>query len=181
MTAAQGLSIRAYAAHRKALGLPGTSPTSVQKALKDGRIHKNAGGKIDPDTADLEWTRNTDPARGGPRPPAGPRLGAAPPNGDGQAGAGAPTRADARAISEAYRAKMLQLDLEERAGNLVQLAPVERETFAQARRLRDAVLAVPDRIEAELAATSDVRAVSKLLTDALEEALRGLVQDGGQP
>ena len=44
-----GLTIRAYADLRKEHGLPGGSPWSVNKALRDGRITRNSHGKIDPE------------------------------------------------------------------------------------------------------------------------------------
>ncbi len=61
---AEGLSIRAYAAHRKERGLRGATPQSVSKALKAKRIVKNADGKIDPDVADAMWASKTDPTKG---------------------------------------------------------------------------------------------------------------------
>lgn len=55
----KGLTIRAYAAHRRGLGLPGNSNWSVQKALRDGRIRRNEDGRIDPEEADRLWLQNT--------------------------------------------------------------------------------------------------------------------------
>ena len=59
------LSVRAYARHRKALGLDGGSDTAVWKAIRDRRVVKGvtADGKIIAEIADAEWERNT-----GPRP-----------------------------------------------------------------------------------------------------------------
>lgn len=57
-----GLSIRAYAQHRAALGLPGTSHTAVRKAIAAGRITPEADGTIEPERADVQWAGQTDPA-----------------------------------------------------------------------------------------------------------------------
>ena len=48
-----GISIRAYAKYRD------VSQSAVQKALKAGRITKEADGTIDPDKADKDWDNNT--------------------------------------------------------------------------------------------------------------------------
>lgn len=48
-----GLSIRAYARHR------GVSHVAVKKAIDSGRITAEADGTIEPNRADLDWSRNT--------------------------------------------------------------------------------------------------------------------------
>jgi len=52
------LSLRAYAASRKARGLLGGSLAAVQKARDSGRIQV-VDGKVDPDAADTAWLANT--------------------------------------------------------------------------------------------------------------------------
>ncbi|MFN3595625.1 MAG: hypothetical protein ACK4TK_13260, partial [Thiobacillaceae bacterium] len=54
-----GLSIRAYARHR------GVSHVAVKKAIDSGRITPEADGTIDPDRADRDWTRNSEPPKAG--------------------------------------------------------------------------------------------------------------------
>jgi len=58
------VSQRGYATLRRKRGLPGGSLSAVQKAVKSGRITLGPDGKIDPDQADRDWLRNTDPGRG---------------------------------------------------------------------------------------------------------------------
>src|ERR1017187_2864430 len=53
------LSLRKYAASRKARGLAGGSPAGVKRAIDSGRIVRKSDGRIDPDQADLDWLRNT--------------------------------------------------------------------------------------------------------------------------
>lgn len=58
-----GLSLRQYAAHRKALGLSGGTDKAVRKARDAGRITVLADGTVDPVTADREWGGSTDTAK----------------------------------------------------------------------------------------------------------------------
>ena len=53
------LSLRKYAASRKARGLAGGSPAGVKRAIDSGRIVRKSDGRIDQDQADLDWLRNT--------------------------------------------------------------------------------------------------------------------------
>src|SRR5690349_14173774 len=55
------MSLRAYARHRRSLGLPGATPTAVHKAVRTGRLAESlVNGRIpDAKAADAEWHRNT--------------------------------------------------------------------------------------------------------------------------
>lgn len=57
----QLLSLRAYARHRKAQGLTGTTDGAVRKALATGRITAAADGRVDPEQADRAWAASTAP------------------------------------------------------------------------------------------------------------------------
>jgi AcrB/AcrD/AcrF family len=52
-----GISIRAYARHH------GVSDAAVRKAIKAGRITREADGTVDAAHADARWVRRTDPAQ----------------------------------------------------------------------------------------------------------------------
>jgi hypothetical protein len=54
-----GLSLRAYARHREALGLSGGTEGAVRKAVKTLRITPGPDGRIFPDTADAQWAART--------------------------------------------------------------------------------------------------------------------------
>lgn len=58
-----GLSLRQYAAHRKALGLSGGTDKAVRKARDAGRISVLPDGTVDPVVADREWGGSTDTAK----------------------------------------------------------------------------------------------------------------------
>lgn len=66
------LSLRAYARHRAALGLPGRSLAAVQRAIDSGRIVPDRDGRIDPTVADRQWLENTIPRDDGPAVPVPP-------------------------------------------------------------------------------------------------------------
>lgn len=168
----EGLSIRAYAEHRRARGLVGTSPWSVQKALKAGRITRNRDGKIDPAVADEQWDQNTSPTmrrEPQPRRPQAPARAA-----EGSKGIPVPPLAQSRAIREAYQARLARLDYEERTGTLVPRDKVRSSAFRRARALRDRLLSLPDRLASELASIDDPRALREVLDTELRQVLEEL-------
>ena len=69
------ISLRAYAKHRAAAGLPGCSPEAVSKAVKSGRLRDSVvlvdgEPKIaDPELADREWAERSAPRILQPSPP----------------------------------------------------------------------------------------------------------------
>ncbi len=185
------MSIREYAAHRLARGLPGGSKHSVQKALAAGRISRTEKKKIDPEVADGEWAANSAPRlhrdHNAPAPRAALKSDLAPPPASRRRPPRAPTNNDAdealeptpdyarsRAIREDYNARIARLEYEEAAGNLVARGAVGREQFRLARDTRNNVLAVPSRLDATLAAETDPAEVRRILTEDLIRALDGV-------
>jgi hypothetical protein len=79
----------------------------------------------------------------------------------------------ARARREEIERALKQLDLLERRGALVRASEVERAAAETARQVRNAVLAIPDRLAPVLDPSNPGRA-HKLLTDELQKALREL-------
>ena len=151
----RGISLRAYARHRKELGLPGGSLSAVQKAVESGRIECLPDGSIDPERADLAWESGTSP-----RAAAGP--------------GGDSAYLRSRAMREAYEARLKKLAYEERAGSLVDAQAVEKEAFKKAQMIRDSLLSIPARLESILAAESDPVRVRAILDDELRSLLSGL-------
>ncbi len=144
------VSQRAYARHR------GISLAAVQKAIKAGRIRTNADGKIDVESADQEWERNTN-------------YGASPAT--GEASVSGPSYAHSRAIREAYLARLAKIEYEERLGKLINRDEVQVAAFNKFRMFRDGMLNIPDRVAAVLAAETDTRKVHELLTVEIRKAL----------
>lgn len=188
-----GLSRRAYAAHRKAKGLTGTTDTAVRKALKDGRIALEADGSIDPAKADAQWDRTTEAAkqRGAdsvakgiakaretiaadeqkPMPPSAARAvneGAE----EAEAAFGSvPSYAKARAVNEAIKAQRSKLILQKMKGELVDRKMATLHVLDLARKERDHWLQLPARVAANLAAELEVDA------HAMEMALDRVIRD----
>ena len=156
-------SIRAYARHR------GVSHVAVLKAVRAGRI-QTQDGKIDVELADRMWAENTDQAqtRRAPRPnpPAQRAMPASaplvPPRPTGFAAA--------RAVREGYDARLRELDYKLRVGELVSADEVRVAAFNSNRRARDLLLAVPDRLAAILAGTTDQSEVHNILREEIQRA-----------
>mgnify|MGYP006273666335 CR=1 FL=1 len=81
---------------------------------------------------------------------------------------------ESRARREHYQAEKARLEALQGRGELVPAADVKRQAFETARATRDALLGIPDRLAAQLAACSDARQVHVLLSEELRVALRGL-------
>lgn len=170
------LSGRKYAEHRHC------SHTAVQHAIRDGRISFVLVGThkmIDPAVADGEWEDNTDQSK--PRNqrigrPKGKRLPDAPEtpmdlDGTGRSGGGNGTAsgyAKARAAREVYAAQSAKLALDERMGRLVRSEEVHMAGFNAARRARDQLMAIPERMSTTLAALLDPGEVQRVLEDEIE-------------
>ena len=168
------VSQRAYARHR------GVTHRAVQKAIAAGRIPVTPGGKVDPEAADRAWASNTDESKprnsvsGTPRmaataPPAAPA-----PSGSNGAASGYQA---ARALHETYRARTARLEYERLSGMLVQVEDVRVEAFTAARRVREAILSVPDRLAPVLAAMTDPAEIHRTLVAELRQALEELARE----
>lgn len=184
------ISQRAYARSRKERGLPGGSLAAVQKAIDSGRI-RLIDGQIDPDVADIQWERNTDPdqqkrgAGGGLgtslagegralAPPLQTSAQEAPaedrrPQSDDQV-----SRIREAARADAARAELLEYQLEEKRGNLVKADEVRRAAMEKARVARDALRGLPDRLATLLAAESDPAKVHARLSEEIDRVCREL-------
>lgn len=92
-----------------------------------------------------------------------------------------PVLADSQRKKEEFRAKLVELEYEERVGTLVRKSEVEKEAFRIGRLVRDAILNVPSRLAGILAAESDQRRVHDLLEKELRQALESLAvnENGG--
>ncbi len=180
------MNLQAYANHRKALGLRGTSHVAVLNAINDGRLSAPAVQRqgrswiIDPALADAQWASRTDPSErgamgGGTARPIGTASAAVPSTDQPPAAAkGGPPLAISKQVKAAYEAKLTELEYKERNGEMGSIREMEREAFACARAVRDALLSLADRLAPQLAAITDARECHRLLTEEHRIALRGL-------
>lgn len=178
----------------------GVSREAVRQALEAGRVSGvDVDGRvmIDPERADIEWARNTDPdqqqrgapeqfertqlraeeaLRGGLDDDGGaPGAPGAPGAGDALAPAEPTILVEAKAKTELLRQQMLEIDLAERLGELVRMADVERAYAARLVAAREALDALPDRLAAKLAATDDAARVHAMLAEEIRLAMAHLV------
>jgi len=145
------LSIRAYAKHR------GVTEGAVRKAIKYGRISKKDNGKIDPNLADSQWSKNTDPISAPSNPLS---VG--------------PSYQQSRAIKEAYNAKLTRLQFEKESKKLISVDEVKISAFNAARMTRDRMLNIPDRVIPALVGKTDIFAMKEILKTEIVKALEEL-------
>ena len=163
------ISQREYARRR------GISHVAVQRAVNSGRI-STIDGKIDPDLADREWRENTDQSKPRNRITGSPkhaRVAGEPPEpmdfGDADGGNGtASGYAKARAARELYQAQLAKIELDRQRGVLVRADEVRLGAFNMARKARDQLIALPERVAAILAATQDPAEVQRILEEEIE-------------
>lgn len=165
-----GMNVSAYARHR------GVSHVAVLKAIKAGRIAKEADGTIDPVKADAAWGGNTSPAqqrKPGAKPKPAPTHGKRPIDSSPVSAVvnNGPSYAQSRAVKEAYLARLAKLDYEEKSSALVRADSVKVAWFNALRVLRDRVLNLPDRLAPLLASETDPKRVRELLDNELQQIL----------
>ena len=154
---------RAYAQHR------GMSLPAVQKAIASGRISTLPNGTIDSEVADEEWKRNTRT-----RATMAAEREA---NEEGDA-FGAAQYSKARAIREHYQARLAKLEYEQKVGSLVSRDEVKIAAFNTLRQFRDAILNIPDRLAAMLAAETDAAKCYEILATEIRKSLNDFADAG---
>lgn len=167
------ISASAYARRR------GCALQTVIDAINQGRLVSsferlmNGRYSIDPDLADKEWAANTNCGTGGAAhlkrlARADVAQGATGYNDQHR------TYAEARTQHECFKARLAQLELEQREGRLVKAEAVKREAFRVARLVRDSMLNIPDRVAGELAAETNKFKVHQRLVSEIRRALENL-------
>jgi hypothetical protein len=156
------VSIREYARRR------GCSHVAVMKAAKSGRITLT-DGKVDTETADRQWASNTDAAQ---RRDAGALAPASTVSAPGQPApsTGSPsqiTYSTQRAIREGYLARLAKIEFEVKTGKLIEVDKVRVKAFNLARKARDMLGGLPDRLAPILAGESNAFEIHRLLTEEI--------------
>jgi hypothetical protein len=176
--AMMGVSLRAYARMR------GCSLTAVQKAIASKRITTLPDGSIDPERANREWAKNTfagqtigrrpiapAPSRGGSAQPKAPQPPVIPQAGEVSSD---PVAAylRARAVNETFKAKVSQLEYEERTGKLILAVRASEYAATFSAIVKDGLMAMPDRLAPMLAAVDDEKAIHRMLAAEVSVLLR---------
>ena len=150
--------------------LIGVSRQAVLEAIKRGRLPKSASrvGKVwqvDPELGRVEYRANVD---------MGKRRNVKSDEPESGSESEYPDFNESRAKREFHMAALAEMDVKEREGNLVNADQVRESAFKLARQTRDAMLNIPDRVSADLAAETDAFKVHARLTKEIREALSAL-------
>ena len=170
------LTVAQYARHA------GIHRSTVSRQVRAGVIpnHAPAGKRplIDAAEADAARAAGLDHGKRRVRAKAGAKAASARPA-DGDLPLAAPTFSDARTQREQAQAGLAELNLETRAGRLVNRAAVEAAAFEAGKILRERILAVPVRLAGEIVTIvrdgAGDREVAGLLGDKLRDSLADVV------
>ena len=166
----------------------GTSDTAVRKAIKAEKIVRgvvyDTNGKpyIIPSIANAEWAKSYDPSyervtQSGGRATV---YSAAPqPIEDAVAPLSTNQTTDtslaaARRAQAVYKAKILELQMKEKQGSLVDKQFVYKTLFEAGQEVRSALQAIPDRVIDNILAARSRNDAHKILFDAISDALEQL-------
>lgn len=174
----------------------GVSGEAVRKAIASGRIPQAAVGEIvlksgrsrpaikDVQLAISSWGANTNENHAGQRGKVradkaqDPELREAkesPLASPGTAPVSASGFAKAKAVRETFQAKLAQLEYEEKSGKLISTDKVRIAQFTQGQIIRDAILNIPDRIAAQLAAALGKDVPAHTVRTVMDVELRNLL------
>jgi len=164
------------------------SRQNLEKLCRAGRLPTSCISlkpiRVNPETLVEEYLHNVDPRQQRPRPdPVEPS--AEPPSHrprpaelkqliDALPEDQIPDLNESRARHEHYKAEKARLEALQGRGELVPAEEVKAAAFKMARGVRDSIMAIPDRLAAQLAGTTDARQCHTLLTEELRVALRSL-------
>lgn len=159
------------------------SKEAVSKAIEAGRITTVPGPNgrklIDPEVADIQWARNTDPLqsaranapKGERGQPAHGNAAHGNANGGGEGGESGSAYWDARTLREESEAAIASMKRRQMEGDLVERRRVEEASMRIGRTLRDAVLAVPTKLAPELSHLTDAWEIEQRIAAALRQVL----------
>ena len=178
-----GVSLRAYARMR------GCTEGAVRKAIATKRITPNRDGTIDPERANEDWAKNTfagqtlhQPSRPTAVPPRATAQQSAIPHSAEVTSDPVSAYLRARAINETFRARLAQLEYEERSGKLIQTTRAGEYAAEFSAIVGDALSAWPDRLTPLVAATMDESAVYRIINHevaALRRKIAKAISDAG--
>lgn len=158
--------------------LRGVSRQAVDAAVKTGRIAAAVGpdGRLDIALADKLWAENTNPVQGEhghvrKRVKKGQEEIVEAAKSVGIDPNAPPPLSESKTLEAAYKARLAQIEYEEKSGQLVEADKVKKEAFRTARITRDAMLAIPDRLAAELAGITEPFVIHQKLTAEIRGAI----------
>lgn len=182
----------------------GTSDTAVRKAIKaekivQGVVYDDKGKPwIIPDVANAEWSKSYDPSyqrvtqsgtpvsiyadAGNPKDDASSGLKdeseTPPPMDTGQARTADTSLAAARRAQAVYKAKILELEMKQKQGSLVDKQQVYKGLFVAGQEIRSAMQSIPDRVIDNILAARSRNEAHAILSNAIADALEKLADLG---
>jgi hypothetical protein len=146
-----------YAKHRN------VSQAAVSKMVREDRILVTPDGRIDSDVSDVLLNQFSEsPLQNQARDSLLEQLGTV------------ESYTEQRALLTKYKAGLAKIDLDKAAGTVVDAIHVRDVAHSTARRVRDHILNLPDRLAPLLAAETDTHAIRTLLDSELRSALEEL-------
>ncbi|MDE2623767.1 MAG: hypothetical protein KGM83_11320 [Betaproteobacteria bacterium] len=85
---------------------------------------------------------------------------------------------EASRLLKICQARLAEIELEQKRGELMLVSDHEKTIFNLARLSRDAMLAIPDRLAAELAGISDPFEAHVVLTREIRAAIMAMIEKG---
>ena len=164
------MSQKAYAEYK------GFSRQYVHELVRD-KVLRLKRGKIDRDEADVILEARREPARPLRRGTQTLAQDTAPPATPTQMSGRFPVSElptlllKTRIKSETEKARLLEIKAKVEAGKYIDRDEAEAQIFKHFRPLRDNLLTIPDRLDAELAATNDRHIVHKILYNEIVRVL----------
>lgn len=139
-----------------------------EKAVKKVQQGKRIIYQVDEALAIREWHDNIDPSK---QRDTGKAAATREMGGESVSGG---NYKKAKTATEVYRAKMAQLEYSIKAGEYIPAAQVKADAYKIARRVRDSLMAVPDRVSAELVSMDDPRKISIYIKEQIALSLKDL-------
>lgn len=137
----------------------GMTPANISRAIRQGRIkvlrHDGHRPFFDEAQADRDWRNRKDEKHSG----------------------AIPSLNESKARAEFFKAEKAEVELERIKTRLVDADLVRRQAFGLARKARDRLMNVPDRIAAEIAAESDARRCHAILAREISDVCREISGD----
>jgi hypothetical protein len=165
-----------YAKHR------GVSRALITQALQSGKISATTAldgtRLINVEEADREWEQNT--FIGNKRGKSGDSVMSEESIEEAKEPSAGNTYAKSRAFRETALARLTHLELQRKMGQLVDARAVELQAFADGRKIRNAMISIPDRVAPILAAENDVVKIHSILAKEIIATLKGLAVELGE-
>ncbi len=140
------MNLSRYAGHR------GVTVGYISRLVREGKLTVDEHGELDAETADMEMDNNR---------PSGKHRGPIATNPDGI------TLAELNRQEKALKVAMLQMDHDVKSRLLLSSDDVRESVFTLARRTRDMLLSIPDRLAPLLVGITDASDVNRIMAEEI--------------